>query len=145
MDHVVLGNGLSVAYRTAAGSGATPLVLLHGMGESSASWEPLLDALAGLGSLVIAPDVRGHGATGRPGLYSFEALRDDVVAFLDALGIERCVLIGHSMGACTAAMVAAAHPERVMRLVLEDAVPMRPGSLDDDGLGGAGVGELVTG
>ncbi len=59
-----------------------------------------------------------------------ELLRRDVLDLLDALRIDRCVLIGHSMGATTAGLVTAAAPNRVMALILEDAVPPRLGSLE---------------
>lgn len=126
---VVVAGGLAVAYREAGRPDDPPMVLLHGLGEGAASWRPVLADLAALGYRVLAPDARGHGGSGRPGAYSFELLRGDVLAFLDALGVDRCVLVGHSMGATTAGLVASAAPERVVALVLEDAAPPRPGAL----------------
>jgi pimeloyl-ACP methyl ester carboxylesterase len=105
------------------------MVLLHALGEGAASWEPVLAGLAGLGYRVIALDARGHGDSDRPGTYSFELLRADVLGVLDALGIDRCVLVGHSMGATTAGLVTAVAADRVRALILEDAAPPRPGSL----------------
>ncbi len=124
---VVDARGLRISYRIAGDPSAPALLLLHGLGESSASWEPLLVPLSGLGFCVLAPDARGHGETDRPGEYSMESMRDDAVAFLDALGVEAATVVGHSMGAVVAALVAVAVPSRVRRLVLEDAVPERPG------------------
>jgi pimeloyl-ACP methyl ester carboxylesterase len=100
------------------------------MGEAAVSREPVLAELAGLGYRVIALDARGHGDSDRPGTYSYELLRTDVLDVLDALRIDRCVLVGHSMGATTAGLVAAAAPSRVAALILEDAVPPRPGCLE---------------
>jgi len=56
-------------------------------------------------------------------------MRDDVLGFLDALGIGRCVLTGHSMGGVVAILVAQAAPHRITRLVLEDVTAPRPGAL----------------
>lgn len=128
--HRVVVERLTFAYRAAGRPHDPPMVLLHGMGEGAASWEPVLASLAGLGYRAIALDARGHGDSDRPGSYSYELLRDDVLAVLDALDIHRCVLVGHSMGATTAGLVAAAAPHRVTALILEDAVPPRPGSLE---------------
>lgn len=51
--------------------------------------------MAGLGYRVIALDARGHGDSLRPGVYSYELLWNDVLDVLDALCIDRCVLVGH--------------------------------------------------
>lgn len=126
----VIVDGLTIAYRESGQPTDPTMVLLHGMGEATTSWEPVLADLARLGYRAIALDARGHGDSDRPGVYSYELLRDDVLDVLDALRIDRCVLVGHSMGATTAGLVTAAAPDRVAALVLEDAVPPRPGSLD---------------
>jgi len=61
---------------------------------------------------VIALDQRGHGASARPGFYSFELMRDDLARFIDNLGLLRPVLIGHSMGGTVAYLYAEAFPIR---------------------------------
>ena len=68
-------------------------------------------------------ELRGHGCTDRPGVYSFELMRDDVIAVLDALGLRDVVLVGHSMGGTVAYLVAQAQPDRISRLVVEDVLP----------------------
>jgi pimeloyl-ACP methyl ester carboxylesterase len=128
--HQIVVGAMTIAYREAGQPSDAPMVLLHGMGEGAGSWEPVMAELAELGHRVIALDARGHGDSDRPGDYSYDVLRDDVLEVLNALRIERCVLIGHSMGATTAGLLAVAAPHRVGALVLEDAVPPRPGSLD---------------
>jgi pimeloyl-ACP methyl ester carboxylesterase len=75
---------------------------------------------------VYAPDLRGHGASDWPGGYTIDQLTADLAAFLDALGLERVVLGGHSVGAPPAYRYAARHPERVARLILEDPAPPWP-------------------
>jgi pimeloyl-ACP methyl ester carboxylesterase len=93
-------------------------VLVHGITNSSASWEPVLMRL-GLHFTIIAPDLLGHGESAKPrGDYSLGAsaslLRDLVVA----LGHERATIVGHSLGGGIAMQFAYQFPERVERLVL---------------------------
>jgi pimeloyl-ACP methyl ester carboxylesterase len=121
-------NGVMLAYRVAGDPAAPPLVLLHGLGDSAADWEPLLPALA-RDHRVYALDLRGHGQSSHPGQYSFELMRDDVIAFLKELGVGSCVLIGHSMGGTVAMLLAEAAPRLVTRLILEDVTAPRPGAL----------------
>jgi pimeloyl-ACP methyl ester carboxylesterase len=93
-------------------------VLVHGITNSSASWEPVLARL-GRHFTIIAPDLLGHGESAKPrGDYSLGAsaslLRDLVVA----LGHERATIVGHSLGGGIAMQFAYQFPERVERLVL---------------------------
>ncbi|MFC3994018.1 alpha/beta fold hydrolase [Actinoplanes siamensis] len=121
-------NGVSLAYRTAGDPANPPMILLHGLGDSSADWHTVLPDLSRTHH-VHALDLRGHGASSHPGEYSFELMRDDVLAYLDTAGIGPCVLVGHSMGGIVAALLTLAAPHRVTHLVLEDASIPRPGSL----------------
>ncbi|MFC7374718.1 alpha/beta fold hydrolase [Brachybacterium sp. GCM10030267] len=94
-------------------SEAVPLVLLHGGVVDKRMWHPQLKAFPD--RRVIVPDARGHGESS-----DAEApyrLADDVVALLDALEIDRAVLIGLSMGGSTAVDVALEHPGRAAALV----------------------------
>ncbi|MEV0649399.1 alpha/beta fold hydrolase [Phytomonospora sp. NPDC050363] len=132
---------LRFAYRTWGPAEGAPLLLLHGASGSGAAWEEVVEALSPRWR-VYAPDARGHGASAWPGEYSFEAMRDDVAAFMDALGIASAVVAGHSMGGIAAHLFAAARPERVAGLLLIEtpppvplgiAPPVRPeGELDYD-------------
>ncbi|MFI1992060.1 alpha/beta fold hydrolase [Actinoplanes sp. NPDC020271] len=121
-------HGVTVAYFTAGDPGNPPLVLLHGLGDSSADWVTVLPDLSATHH-VHALDLRGHGGSSHPGKYSFELMRDDVLAYLDTAGVGAAVLVGHSMGAVVATLLALAAPHRVTHLILEDAVPPRPGAL----------------
>jgi pimeloyl-ACP methyl ester carboxylesterase len=101
------------------------VVLLHALGAASADWAPVAEALAPAWR-VYAPDLRGHGDSDWPGSYTIEQLTTDLTGFLDALGLDRVILGGHSIGAAPAYLYAARHPGRVARLVLEDPPPPWP-------------------
>src|SRR5215211_2564853 len=93
--------------------GATPIVLLHGFSDSGECWYPLVPHLAGRGSMAL-PDARGHGHSGVPDEpVDMEALAGDAAAVVRSLG-RPAILIGHSMGADTAAYLAARQPDLVV-------------------------------
>lgn len=123
--HSVRAGGVRLAYRAWGREPAPPAVLLHALGEASADWAPVAEALAPSWR-VYAPDLRGHGASDWPGGYTIDQLTADLAAFLDALALERVVLGGHSVGAPPAYRYAARHPERVTRLILEEPAPPWP-------------------
>lgn len=104
------------------GAGERPFVLVHGFTGSRDDWADVLPALAELGPTV-ALDQRGHGGSSNPGTaeaYSLEQLARDLAGFLDARGIERCDLLGHSMGGMVCLRLVLEHPQRIASLVLMD-------------------------
>lgn len=110
--------GLRTHVALAGDPGAPPLVLLHGWPEHWYSWRKLIPSLAEH-YRVIAPDLRGLGWTDAPrDGYGKEQLARDVLALLDALGLERVRLVGHDWGGLVAWLTACRHPERVERLML---------------------------
>jgi 3-oxoadipate enol-lactonase len=117
--------GVRLAYRAWGSPDAPPLVLLHGLGEGAADWAGVAPAFAPHWR-VYAPDLRGHGRSDWPGDYSVEFMRADVLGFLDALGLHRVDLIGHSMGGLVACLLAQQRPGRLRRLILEDVGILRP-------------------
>jgi 3-oxoadipate enol-lactonase len=122
----ILANGVTLVYSESGEPGRPAMVLLHGGGNDRSSWDSVLPALAKTHH-VYALDQRGHGESARTGEYSFELMRDDVLGFIDALGLDRIVLVGHSMGGTVAWLFALDHADRLTRLVVEDVVPPRPG------------------
>ncbi|WP_437311938.1 alpha/beta fold hydrolase [Sorangium sp. So ce388] len=100
---------------------ALPVVLVHGMVGHAGFWEAPLSHAAGR-RRAIAMDLRGHGASEAPpdADYAPPACAADVLAVLDALGLERVALVGHSFGTLVAIAAASAHPDRIARLVLAD-------------------------
>lgn len=117
--------GVRLAYRVWGPAEAPPVVLLHALGEASSDWAPVAEGLASSWR-VYAPDLRGHGASDWPGGYTIEQLAADLAAFIDALGLDRVTLVGHSIGAPQAYLYAARYPDRVTRLILEDPAPPWP-------------------
>lgn len=102
-----------------AGEG-TPVILLHGVGflDGGDSWLPNIVPLSAH-LRVLAPDILGWGPGDQLSLaYSFAYLVDFVREFQDALGIDRCHVVGHSMGGWVASLLAYESPHRVSKLVL---------------------------
>ena len=132
LAEVQLATGLRMRYAVQGDPGGMPVVLLHGVTDSWFSWSRVMPLLPA-GWRVYALDQRGHGGSSVPRSgYGLPAMAEDVVAFLDALGIPRAVVVGHSMGSLVAQHVAAGAPERVARLVLVDAAfdPANPGMVE---------------
>jgi 3-oxoadipate enol-lactonase len=119
--YVTVG-GIRLAYTVSGDESAPPMMLLHALGERAMKWAPVIDSLADR-FLIYAVDLRGHGASDRPGDYTFRLMRDDIIGMLDALGLARVTLLGHSMGGVVALLVAMEQPDRVERLIVEDASP----------------------
>ena len=114
-EHIEL-HGHVCSYRS--GGRGPVLVLLHGITNSSASWEPVIGLLA-QHFTVVAPDLLGHGDSAKPrGDYSLGANASLLRDLLLALGYERATIAGHSLGGGIAMQFAYQFPERVERLVL---------------------------
>ena len=105
-------------------AGGPAIVLLHGYSASIQWWEPVAEALAAAtGRRVIALDLVGHGGSEAPRAaqaYGAEGQAAAVRAALDALGVRRAALVGHSMGGGVTTAVAEAEPERIERVVVVD-------------------------
>jgi pimeloyl-ACP methyl ester carboxylesterase len=99
-----------------AGNGR-PVVLIHGAAGRAEVWSPQLTGLADMARM-IAVDLPGHGATAGEGCQAVERYAAWVTALLDALGVGRPVLVGHSMGGAIAQTLALGDPARFAGLVL---------------------------
>src|SRR5687768_10077373 len=111
-----------------AEAGEGPLVvLLHGWPQFWWMWRHQLPALADAGLRVVAPDLRGFGASDKPPRgYDAYTLAADVAGMVRALGERSAVIVGHDWGGALAWTVAALHPEVVSRMVvLSAAHPVR--------------------
>jgi pimeloyl-ACP methyl ester carboxylesterase len=110
--------------REAGSPGAPLLILLHGFPESGRAWRKLMRPLAGRGFHVVAPDLRGYGASDAPdgvAQYRLELLVDDMIGLANALGADIFTLAGHDWGGIVAWAVAARHPDRLKRLIILNA------------------------
>lgn len=112
----------SIASRDAEG---TPLVLVHGVGDSRRAWDAVLSDLPA-DRPVIRYDLRGHGESPKPvGPYKIDDLVADHIRLLDRIGVGRADTIGFSLGGLVSQAVAIRHPQRVHRLVLVGSVAGR--------------------
>lgn len=92
------------------------IVLLHGFPQSSATWSAVTPRLVDAGFRVLAPDQRGYSPGARPlsrRSYRLDTLAEDVIALLDAAGVERAHVVGHDWGGSVAWALAMWHPERL--------------------------------
>ena len=111
-------NGVGIEYEV-TGEGP-PVVLLHGFPDSGRLWRHQVPALVEAGFSTIVPDLRGYGASDQPAeveAYSIPFLAGDVVAILDAVGVERAHVVGHDWGAALAWAFGSLLPDRVDHLV----------------------------
>jgi pimeloyl-ACP methyl ester carboxylesterase len=128
LEVAVAGGTLAASRLGAAGDGAEPVLAIHGITSSSAGWVAVARAL-GKQAALVAVDLRGRGQSRElPGPYGLAAHDRDMVAALDALAVERGVVVGHSLGGYIAARLAAEHPDRVRAVVLVDGGLRIPGT-----------------
>jgi pimeloyl-ACP methyl ester carboxylesterase len=96
------------------------LVFGHGLTDHGRCWLPVAEQLAGDYDIVLY-DARGHGRSEAPEHgYTYDNLAEDMAGLIAGLGLDRPVVIGHSMGAATAALAAERHPALMRAIVLED-------------------------
>ena len=119
-------DGVRIAYEVHnPGGSQTSLLLSHGFAATSAMWRHNVDALSE-DRTVVAWNQRGHGdsdAPSDPAAYGHEQCLGDMAAILDAVGAERAILVGMSLGGYLSLQFHLAHPERVAGLVLVDTGP----------------------
>jgi pimeloyl-ACP methyl ester carboxylesterase len=124
LDVAVAGGALRVGLY---GEGEPAVLGLHGVTANHLCWAPVARAL-GDGVRLVAPNLRGRAGSGSlPAPYGMAAHADDALAVLDAAGIDRAVVVGHSMGGFVALVLAHRHPDRIGALVLVDGGLPMPG------------------
>jgi non-heme chloroperoxidase len=113
-----LATGPRLHYAELGNPDGDPVVFLHGWPDSWFSFSRVVPLLSGRLHAFV-PDQRGFGESDRPdGGYGIEEFADDIVAFLDAVSIERATIVGHSFGSFVTRRVAITNPQRVDRIVL---------------------------
>jgi 3-oxoadipate enol-lactonase len=117
VDRLDIGE-VTLAYEDTGGD-RSPVVFVHGLGGSAYAWWSQLAACRDRGYRGIAYDQRGAGLSGKPpGPYSVEAWAEDLEQLLDALGLERAALVGHSVGCMVAEHAAVRLGDRITALAL---------------------------
>jgi pimeloyl-ACP methyl ester carboxylesterase len=120
-------NGFKMHVAEAGPDDGRPIVCLHGWPQAWWCWRKVMPPLADAGFRVIAADLRGHGWSETPGRgYEKAQFADDLVALLDALGLDQVGLIGHDWGAMAGFIAAVDHPERFSRYLALGIVPPFP-------------------
>ncbi len=120
-----------------------PLLILHGLFGSLGNWGGQSRQFA-KDFAVYGLDLRNHGGSPHSDIMDYASMAQDVVEFMDDHGIERCHLLGHSMGGKTAMQVALSAPDRVMSLVVADIAPVQYRGQHDSILDGLQAIDLAS-
>jgi len=118
---------LEMAYMDVAPAGEAngkTVLLMHGKNFSGASWARTIDALSKRGYRVVVPDQIGFGKSAKPTRYqfTFQALARNTAALLDAIGVHKAAVVGHSMGGMLATRFVLMYPDRTDKLVLVNPI-----------------------
>ncbi len=116
----VKSNGIRIHYWRTGGAGKPVMIMAHGVTDYGLSWASLA-AKFEADYDVIMYDARGHGFSEKPdGPYAIAAHVEDLVGLIKALGIDKPILVGHSMGSGTVAAVGAKYPDMPRAVIMED-------------------------
>lgn len=118
MSYARASDGIRLHYEVIGRSGATPVLMIQGLGADKHGWDMQRIPLA-MHYRVIALDNRGAGRSDKPfGTYTLEQMADDAIAVLDQVGVEKAHIVGASMGGAITQIIGLKYPERVMSLTL---------------------------
>ena len=107
-------------------SAGPSLILLHGLAGNAACWTPVVRALVP-DFEVVMPDARGHGSSSTPlDAYRYDDHASDILCLIQSLGLKAPILVGHSMGGMSAALMAQRHGERLGGVILMDPTFLSP-------------------
>lgn len=110
--------GISFHYYRSRAEGP-PMVLLHGLTDDGSNWFPFAEAFKDEYDIIM-PDAWAHGLSSAEGTRTMESLSYDTIAMMEQLKLGPAVVIGHSMGGNSAALLAGKRPDLVKSLILED-------------------------
>lgn len=117
---VVVNNGVRIHFTRTGTGDRPPLVLAHGFSDDGLCWTPVAEALEADYDILMV-DARGHGLSEAPsGGYGAAEQAADLAGVIPALGLSRPIVLGHSMGAMTALMLAGTYPDVPGAILLED-------------------------
>jgi len=123
---VELSTGIKMAYVEMGNPNGDVVILQHGMTDNSRSWSLAAPYFAEAGYHVYLPDLRGMGKSDSPdGYYTTVTYATDMKAFFDAMGIDKAVVIGHSLGSFTVQTFALMFPECCEKVVLVSSIPIK--------------------
>lgn len=118
----VISNGLNIHYYRTGGN-KPPLVLAHGITDDGLCWEPVTEVLS-RDFHIIMVDARGHGKSEAPtDGYTLRSLGTELAGVIQALELEKPILLGHSMGAITSLVLGGLFPDLPRAILLEDPPP----------------------
>jgi N-formylmaleamate deformylase len=122
-------NGIHLHY-TRTGGAKPPLVLAHGFSDDGLCWTPVVEELAATYDVIMV-DARGHGRSEAPEQgYGPIEQADDLAGVIAGLGLQRPIILGHSMGAITTLTLAGRYPELPCAIALEDPPPWWAGGVE---------------
>jgi len=122
---VELSTGITMAYVEMGNPDGEVVILQHGMTDNSRSWSLAAPYFCEAGYHVYLPDLRGMGKSEAPdGFYTPITYATDMEAFFDAMGIDKAIVIGHSLGSFTVQTFALMFPERCSKVVLVSSIPV---------------------
>lgn len=118
--------GAELRFEVARGGEDPAILLIHGWCCDHSYFAPQFEHFAGLGHTVVAPDLRGHGESGKGERYAMGDFAEDLAFLCSQLGLEKPVVIGHSMGGVIAFELAFRHPDLPAGVVMSDSPIARP-------------------
>ena len=120
--------GISGLNFTKQGQGH-PLIILHGLYGSGSNWLSIAKKLSGICEVYLV-DQRNHGASPHHSEHTYQSMMEDLIFFMDEQGLNKVILLGHSMGGKTAIWAAINYPERISHLVVADISPLAYPAVD---------------
>lgn len=119
---VLLSTGVTYAYTECGPTGGTPILFLHGATDSRVSWSQVAPLLSERGYHCFVPEYRGSGLSDKPESdekgYTIELLTQDIISFMDAVGIQQAHIVGHSLGSLITQQLNVRIPDRVLSSTL---------------------------
>ena len=133
-QYIDLATGITLSYVEMGTPDGNPLILQHGMTDNTRAWSLVAPYFAEAGYNVYMLDLRGHGYSDKPetGMYTILDYANDIASFMDAKGIEKADLVGHSLGSMTMQAFMMNYPEKCDHVVMVASTPVTKDALGTD-------------